>query len=135
MIIDSNKVIVNASPEQIMLFLKDATNLIHLLPEDKISDFKSTPEECSFKVQGGFIISLIEDGQEGNDKLFLKSGKGTPFAFKLIINIKEVEGKSEGYLHFDGEVNMFLKMMVEKPLTNLFNYMSDKLATHFKEEK
>ena len=131
MTIDSTKVNVSAAPEQIMDFLKDANNLIHLLPQDKISDFKSSVEECSFKVQGGVIISLIQDGQEGSNKLFLKSGKSSPFPFKLTIFVSPSEGGSSGYIHFDGEVNMFLKMMVEKPLTNLFNYMSNKLQEHF----
>jgi carbon monoxide dehydrogenase subunit G len=131
MTIDSNKVMVNASPEKVCTFLKDANNLIHLLPQDKISDFKSTDTECSFKVQGGVIISLIQDGQEDNEKLFLKSGSSSPFPFRLTINLKSVNEYTEGYIHFDGEVNMFLKMMVEKPLTNLFNHMSDKLKEYF----
>ena len=38
---------------------------------------------------------------------------------------------TEGYIEFDGEVNAFLKMMVEKPLLNLFNYMSHKLTKQF----
>lgn len=131
MIIDSTKVEVNAIPEVICAFLKDSNNLIHLLPKDNISDFKSTVEECSFKVQGGVIISLIQDGNEGNSKLFLKSGEKSPFPFKLTIQLDQIDGKTEGFIHFDGEVNMFLKMMVEKPLTNLFNYMSDKLQAQF----
>jgi hypothetical protein len=132
MTIDSNKVVVNASPEVICSFLKDATNLIHLLPQDKISDFTATVEECSFKVQGGVIISLVQDGSDECSKLFLKSGEKSPFPFRLTIHLTDLNGSSEGYIHFDGEVNMFLKMMVEKPLTNLFNYMSDKLKEHFK---
>ncbi len=131
MTIDSTHVEVSATPDQIVEFLKDANNLIHLLPQDKISDFKSSTDECSFKVQGGVVISLIQDGHEGNSKLFLKSGKSSPFPFKLTIFISPNETGSSGYIHFDGEVNMFLKMMVEKPLTNLFNYMSEKLKQHF----
>ena len=38
-----------------------------------------------------------------------------------------------GLIAFDGEVNAFLKMMVERPLTNLFNYMSTKLVEQFSE--
>ena len=34
-------------------------------------------------------------------------------------------------IEFDGEVNAFLKMMVEKPLLNLFNYMANKLSKQF----
>ncbi len=128
--LDSNKVKVKAKKEEIKTFLSDSNNLIHLLPQDSISDFKSSVEECSFKVQGGIIISLIQDGQE-DDKLFLKSGEKSPFPFKLTINLEECDSVTIGYINFDGEVNMFLKMMVEKPLKNLFNYMSDKLKEHF----
>lgn len=131
MIIDSEKVQVNATSEEICAFLTDSNNLLHLLPQNNISDFKSTVEECSFKVQGGVIISLIQDGTENNNKIFLKSGEKSPFPFKLTIELNEAENSTEGYIHFDGEVNMFLKMMVEKPLTNLFNYMSNKLKEHF----
>ncbi len=131
MIIDSNKASVTANQEEICTFLKDANNLIQLLPQDNITDFTSTNEMCSFKVQGGITISLIQDGQEGNDKLFLKSGEKSPFPFRLTIHLAQKESETEGYIHFDGEVNMFLKMMVEKPLTNLFNYMTNKLKEHF----
>lgn len=131
MTINSTKVQINASPDTIISFLKDANNLIELLPQDKISDFKSSTEECSFKVQGGVIITLVQDGIEGNEKLFLRSGEKSPFPFKLTINVNESESGSEGFIHFDGEVNMFLKMMVETPLTNLFNYMSNKLNEKF----
>lgn len=130
--IDSAKVIVNASQQDIFDFLTDSNNIKELLPQDKISDFKSDKEQCSFKVQGGVIISLIQDGNDGLDVIKLRSGEGTPFPFKLFIKISPQGEQCEGFIHFDGEVNMFLKMMVEKPLTNLFNYMSNKLQEKFK---
>ena len=129
--LDSDKVIVQEKSVNICAFLKDANNLIHLLPQDNISDFTSNEDECSFKVQGGITISLVQDGMEGSEKLFLKSGEKSPFPFRLTINLAEIEAGTEGNIHFDGEVNMFLKMMVEKPLSNLFNYMSKKLQEHF----
>jgi len=129
--INSKTVIVSAPQQDVFTFLKDANNLIHLLPQDKISDFKSTTDECSFKVQGGVIISLIHDGDEAPNKLFMKSGEKSPFPFRLTILTGEKSNETEGRIEFDGEVNMFLKMMVEKPLTNLFNYMSNKLQEHF----
>jgi len=132
MTIDSGKVTIDASREEISTFLKDANNLIHILPQDKINDFKSSVEECSFKVQGGIIISLIQDGEEGLDKLFLKSGKFSPFPFRLTIYLTEIDKGTEGYMNFDGQVSPFLKMMVEKPMANLFNYMTKKLEEHFK---
>jgi len=131
MTIKGNTVLVNASQADVFEFLSDSNNLLHLLPQDKISDFKSTNDMCSFKVQGGVVISLVQDGAEGKDILFMKSGEKSPFPFRLTINMKVIETKTEGFIQFDGEVNAFLKMMVEKPLTNLFNYMSKNLEEHF----
>ena len=125
--INSEKVVVKATPDLIIDFLSDATNLFHLLPQDNVSDFKATKEECSFKVQGGIVISMIENGNNGKDEIYIKSGEKSPFPFNLTIKLTPNEDSTEGLILFDGEVNMFLKMMVEKPLKNLFNYMSNKL--------
>ena len=129
--INSETVIVSAPQQEVFDFLKDANNLWHLLPQDKISDFKASVDQCSFKVQGGVIISLIHDGEEGMDKLFMKSGEKSPFPFRLTIHTTAQGEHTKGEIEFNGEVNMFLKMMVEKPLTNLFNYMSKKLQERF----
>ncbi len=129
--INSQTVIVSAPQQTVFDFLKDANNILHLLPQDKISDFKATKDECSFKVQGGVIISLIHDGEEGKDKIFMKSGDKSPFPFRLTIHTGLKAEQTEGRIAFDGQVNMFLKMMVEKPLTHLFDYMSNKLKEHF----
>lgn len=128
--LESKKVIVNASPSVILDFLKDARNLNELLPQGHISDFKADENQCSFKVQGGFKIALIEDGMTENT-LHLKSGEGTPFAFRLEVRLNPQGDTTEGNIFFDGEVNMFLKMMVEKPLQNLFDYMSGKLKDKY----
>jgi hypothetical protein len=131
MILTGERVNVKTSIKNIESFLTDSKNIEHLLPKDKISSFQADDSSCSFKVQGGITISLVQDGFEG-DKIFLRSGEKSPFPFKLTIHLKHIEDElTEGYIEFDGEVNAFLKMMVEKPLMNLFNYMSNKLSTHF----
>ena len=127
----SEKVSVAAKQDKVVNFLRDSNHLIHLLPQDQISDWKASDSECSFKVQGGVTISLVQDGSEGNEKIFMKSGEKSPFPFKLTIHISEKDEKCEGYIQFDGELNVFLKMMVEKPLTALFNIMSKNLKEYF----
>ena len=131
MILNGDKVSIGTNKETIIKFLTNPQNFELLLPMDKVKDFKSDQEGCSFKVQGGFMISLLQNGFE-NDKVFLKSVEKSPFPFKLTIFLSEKEStRTEGYIEFDGEVNAFLKMMVEKPLLSLFNYMSNKLDKHF----
>ena len=131
--IKADNVVVNADQATVRAFLGDSNNMEHLLPQDKISDFKATKEECSFKVQGGITISLVQDGDNGSNELYMKSGAKSPFPFKLTIHMNENGGTTEGHIAFDGEVNAFLKMMVERPLTNLFNYMSKQLVAQFSE--
>jgi len=132
MIIKSNEVEVQASQEDVFNLFKDTSNLHFLLPKEQVSDWKSNEDNCSFKVQKGTItISLVQNGVEGIGKIFMKSGEKSPFPFSLTININKVNEKVTGYIEFNGEVNMFLKKMVEKPLTNLFNEMAFKLKSHF----
>lgn len=128
----STPAIVNADIKTVHDFLIDARHMEHILPMDRVSDFQATQESCSFKVQGGFEISLIEEGSNGSNEVYLKAGESSPFPFKLTVHLKEVSAnETEGYIHFNGEVNMFLKMMVEKPLTALFEYMTQQLQSHF----
>jgi len=116
--IESDKVIVENSQENIFSYVSDLNNIINLLPQDKVTEWVSTTEDCSFKVQNAATIPLHKVGHEGNAKLFLKSGEKSPFPFDLTIHIEELEdNKCEGYIEFDGKLNAFLKMMVEKPLT------------------
>lgn len=131
MILTGEKVHVLTNVKNIESFLMDSRNIEFLLPTDKVSKFQADEASCSFKVQGGITISLIQDGQE-EGKIYLRSGEKSPFPFRLTIHLNKLETDlTEGYIEFDGEVNAFMKMMVEKPLMNLFNYMSRKLSTQF----
>lgn len=131
MVIESNKVIVNQNIQTVFDFLKDTNNIVELLPQDKISDWKSDELNCAFKVQGGIIISFEQVSLEEPTKIFLKSGQKAPFPFTLTLSLEEKGSETEGFLRFEGEVNMFLKMMVQGPLEHLFNFMSDKLKTKY----
>lgn len=131
--ITSQEAQIQASPSDVFTFLSDCNNILHLLPQDKISDWTATQDSCSFKVQKMATIPLIMVNRTPNQTLEMKSGDGAPFPFSLTIHISEDGENSKGHIEFDGQVNAFLKMMVEKPLTNLFDYMSHKLKVYFEE--
>lgn len=127
-IIDSNKVTVNASQEEVFNYLCDFNNFKNLLPEDKISDWKASTDDCSFKIQNAAVIPLVKDSTEPNNRINIKAGDKAPFPFTLVVNIKDLgNGNCEGDMHFEGDINAFLKMMVVNPLTNLFNFMAKRL--------
>ena len=131
MIIKSETVLVPAKSSEVLSFLSNAEHLIHLLPKDQISDWKASPTDCSFKVQGGIMISLIQTTSENPTQIKMKSGEKSPFPFTLTIHSTEINDQTEGYIIFDGELNVFLKMLAEKPLTALFNIMSENLKVYF----
>jgi hypothetical protein len=126
----SQEVEIHATTNQVLEFISISSNIEKLLPQDKISDFKFDENSCSFKVQGGIIISLIQSGRDEN-KLYLTSGEKSPFPFKLTIHTFTTNKGCKGFIEFNGEVNAFLKMLVEKPLSALFNYMTNQMKEQF----
>jgi len=130
--IQSQIIDIKASSAEVYTFLDDANNIIHLLPQDRISDFKSDATTCSFRIQGGFVITLLEDGGEPYTTKRLKSGEKSPFPFSLIVHIQALDDhSSQVFVAFEGKVNPMMKMIVEKPLTNLSIYMANRLQAHF----
>jgi len=128
--IESTHVEINKSVQFVFDFMKDFNNIKQLLPQDKISDWKSDFDQCSFKIQNAAIIPLVKESVEEPNIIHIISGEKTPFPFTLKVTFNELgTDKTEAFLNFDGEINAFLKMMVVKPLTNLFNYMSTELKT------
>lgn len=132
MIIQSTSVSVKASIASVRAFLSDAQNISFLLPKDKISEFQATTEQCSFKAQGGILINLLFDEQ--NDQIVrYRSGEGSPFSFSLSISLQDEGETCIGQVTFDGQVNGFMKVLIEKPLKSLFEQMSIQLKAHFEE--
>jgi hypothetical protein len=127
--IESNTVRVNNSASEVFFYLCDMNNFRELLPQDKISDWNSDTDQCSFRVSGAVIIPLVKISQEEPSLIHIKSGENAPFPFTLDINIKDLaDDGCEGNLVFNGEMNAFLRMMAERPLTNLFNHIAGRLA-------
>ncbi|MGV3631506.1 MAG: hypothetical protein ACO1O6_09870 [Bacteroidota bacterium] len=132
MVIESKKIIVHQTIHEVFDFLKDTNNIFELMPQDKISDWKSDETSCSFKVQGGIIISFVQAETTNPTRILLRSGEKAPFPFTLTVNLEEKDGHhTKGFMRFEGEVNMFLKMMIQNPLENLFNFMSEKLRERY----
>ncbi len=129
--ITTNNAVVNAPIEQVFDFLSVAQNIQKLLPQDKISDFQADEQGCSFKVQGGIVIPLIYRTKTAPNLIKMQSGDKAPFSYTLAIELTPFGEKCEGNIAFEANINMFMKMMVEKPLINLFETMTHKLQAEF----
>lgn len=129
MIIESEKVTVEKPIVEVFNFLFDLNNLETLMPKDKITDWKSDENTCSFTIQGMAQIGMKIDNSNPNTLINIVSNGKNPFEFKLDVHLKPIsESSTEGYLKFDGDVNPFMKMMIEKPLSNFFNHLAKQLT-------
>lgn len=125
--IKSKEVAVNQSSEKIFSFLRDLNNLEKLMPADRIKDWKSDKDECSFQIKGLAKIGMKYNKEEAPALLQLVSTTDKPFPFHLNIYLKENGDQTNSQLIFEGDMNPMLSMMAKKPLTNFFDMLADNL--------
>jgi len=129
--IESKKVTVEATNEELFAFALDLNNFEKLLPDGKISNFTSDGSSCKFEISGMATLGLQIVESEKPNRILLES-VDSPFPFTLEIFIDQEDGnKSTAYQISKLEVNAMMKMMVQKPLKNLFDHIADKLVTEF----
>lgn len=126
--IESKEVSVKAPIAECFEFLLNMNNYELLLPQDKISNWESDEKQCSFKIQNTYKLTLVYNSSTPTSQVLVKSGPDSPFKFDLFINMNEEGGITKSQLICEADINPFLKMMVQKPLNNLFDYMADRLA-------
>ncbi|MCB0482146.1 MAG: hypothetical protein KDC83_11980 [Flavobacteriales bacterium] len=127
----SNKVAVNATPEVVYKFISNLNNIEQLLPQDRVVNWDSTNDTCSFTIKGLAGISMKLGICEPYTNVHLDSYGKNPFDFTLNVHISETETGCEAQIVFDGNMNFMLQTLASTPLTNLFNMMTKKLAERF----
>ena len=125
--IESEKVEIPSAAEKIFNYLSDFNNFGKLMPP-QVSNWQSTTEECSFTINGMATIGMKMIEKIPNKKITISSNGKVPFEFNLFVSIAEKgPSKCEGQLLFESELNPMLKMMVQKPLSNFFNLLAQKM--------
>lgn len=126
--IESKTVLVPADREKVFDYVINLNNFQNLLPADRISEWESTDSYCSFKVQGTATIDLHLKDMDRPGRILLESGERSPFPFSLEVFLENENGSTSAYQLMTATINPFLKMMVEKPLSNLFDFIAEKLV-------
>lgn len=125
--IESDKVEINNSAENIFNYLTDFNNFQKLMPS-QVTNWQSTEEECSFTINGMATIGMKIIDKTPYSLITITSNGKVPFEFKLFILItSKDENNCVGQINFESDLNPMLKMMVEKPLGNFFNILAQKM--------
>lgn len=123
--IESKEVALGSNPEEVKAFVQDLNNFEKLLPRDRVSDFESDGQTCSFKINGMAKIGLKVAAVES--KLVKLESTDSPFSFTIDIHLDAIDEGTKAYQIVNLDLNPMMKMMVEKPLRNLFDHISDRL--------
>lgn len=126
--IESKTVLIDRPVEQVYAFLQDMNNFQQLLPQDRISDWKADQGQCSFKVQGAATIGLQLAGGTAPTLVNMKATDRSPFPFTLDVHLSAENGGTRARQVFNADLNPFIRMMVEKPLQNLFDHIAERLV-------
>lgn len=121
----SPEVLVNRSSKYLFNKLGDLNNLRAILPKE-IEEFQSTETSCSFKMKGlPKLIFEISEKFEFSKITYKAIDSQVPLL--LTCHIKENENNCQAQLEINAELNIMMKMMVEKPLTNFLDILSRKI--------
>lgn len=126
--IESKQVVIDRPAAQVYAFLQDMTHFNQLLPQERISDWKADKNECSFKVQGAATIGLRLEGGTEPTHVKMVATERSPFPFTLDVHLTAENGQTKAWQVFNADLNPFIKMMVEKPLKNLFDHIADRMV-------
>ena len=99
------------------------------LPADKISDFTCDENSCSFSISPLGRVSFEVVDREPNKTIKLKS-QGLPFEINAWIQlVSKTEGDTRMKLTLRADLNPFIKPMVNKPMKDGVDKISDVIAS------
>lgn len=119
---------VSYTDEKVYNFLTDFNNFKNLIPEDKVSDWQSDENSCSFSVNpiGKTGIKIIE--KEPYKLIKLSSLEDDKFHFTFWVQIKMLEEQdSRIKLTLEANLNPMMQMMAKKPLQEFLDKLIDQL--------
>ena len=121
------EVIVNRTAEELFKKIGDLNNLEELMPST-IQNFESTESTCSLKMKGLPVLNLKLAEKIPHSKISLTAeGSQIPFSLDCFITAKDTQCQAR--LEINAELNMMMKMMVEKPLTKFLDLLASKMAS------
>ena len=116
--------------DKVFGFLADFNNIEHLMPE-QVSDWKSDTDSCSFSVKGMGRVGMKYAKKEPPVLIEMVPYGKSPISFSLRIKLDKLEEGAKASGEVDADLNPMLAMMAKRPLENLINEITSRLAERF----
>lgn len=125
----SNTEQTKAPIRELYNFLIDFKNFKSILPEDKIEGFEYTQDSCKFTIRGITALTIKQISKTPYSSVKFQSEGLAKFNFILEAKfIGEPDKPGQCLIELFADMNPFIKVMAEKPLTGLVNTMALKLS-------
>ncbi len=123
--LEGRKIIVNKSVKELVEMLKSPEGYRSLMP-DSLQSFEVRDQGFKFSLKGMPEIALTIDEVTENQVTLKSASSSLDFSLRGMMNAID-ENKTEIQLLFEGKFNPFIKMMVEKPLKNFIDALTDNI--------
>jgi hypothetical protein len=124
---NSPEILINKKAKDFFNLISNLDNLKSLLP-DEIEDFQSSGNTCSFRITGYPKLELEITEKNKFSSISFKANKSiVPFTMKCFI--KPIKEKCNAKIEIYIKLNMFTKMIIEKPLNQLLDVLTTKMQT------
>ncbi|MCG2792253.1 MAG: SRPBCC family protein [Weeksellaceae bacterium] len=123
--LEGRKIIVNKSSSALAGMLKNPQDYKDLMPEG-LQKFETSEDGFKFGLKGMPEIALKIENVSDKEVVLRSASASLDFALTGNMNALN-ENQTEVQLLFEGKFNPFIKMMVEKPLQNFINSLTDKI--------
>ncbi len=123
--LEGRKIIVNKSAKELVEMLSTPEGYKELMP-DSLQSFEVRDQGFKFSLKGMPEIALVIQEVTENQVTLKSASSSLDFALKGMMN-QISDNQTEVQLLFEGKFNPFIKMMVEKPLKNFIDALTDNI--------
>lgn len=123
--LEGRKIVVNKSVSELKGMLENAADYEQLMPEG-LQKFEARDNGFKFGLKGMPEIALKIEEVTDTSVVLKSASSSLDFALNGKLNAIS-DTQTEVQLLFEGKFNPFIKMMVEKPLQNFINSLTDKI--------
>jgi len=122
--LESPKISVSKSPEDVFNFLADIKNFESLMPEN-ISKFEVLGEDKFLFALKGMPEIVLKKKEELPPNKIVLGAAGGKLDFSLIVNIIKVDATSSAVkLDFTGDFNPMMAMMIKGPINKFIETLA-----------
>ncbi|MFW5820629.1 MAG: SRPBCC family protein [Bacteroidota bacterium] len=127
--IESKITKTEVNSEKLFSFVSNFNNFENIIPADKVKNWQSDEESCSFTIEGIGSASLRIIEKEPNNLVKITSEGQTPINFLMWVQLKEVEvNDTRIKITIDPQINMMMMTMVKKPLKQFVDMLAERMS-------